>query len=661
MTVTLAKTAGFCFGVARCIGFVEAETEKGSVYTLGSVIHNKAVMESLRRKGVRVIESPADAVEPGALVVIRAHGVAPAVYDVLETRGLRVADYTCPLVQKIQRLVRAEAETGRRVMILGDANHPEIIGVSGWAGGNALIVNDREALDACVFESGAQYTVVAQTTFSVALFEELSAEIRRRSPDSKIENTICRATRERQEEAEQLSRMADQMIVIGDRGSSNTQKLHEICRKNQKNSYLVESIAEIELKSFSSNDRIGITAGASTPSAIIKEALRSMSELETVTTSNESFEEMLNESFVTLHTGDIVKGTVILVANGEVSVNLGYKSDGLIQRGQFSDDPSVDPAKELKIGDEIEVFVVRVNDGEGNVLLSKKRVDAQKGMLELEGAAESGAIVTGTVTEVVKGGVLVLINGTSAFVPSSQVSNRYVEDLNTLKGQTFNFKILEFDKAKRRIVAGRKELAGQEAEEARTRVYAGLEVGQKINATVTRITDFGAFVDLGGADGLVHISQLSWNRVKKVSEFLKEGQAVTVTVVSIDREKGKVSLTMKDEESNPWFNIEEKFEIGSIVEGKVVRLVSFGAFVELEPGIDGLVHISQIADKHIEKPEDELKLGQVISVKVVDVNTASRKISLSKKAVDSVMSDDADAVAPAAEVAAEEVSDESAE
>ena len=649
----MAKTAGFCFGVARVVDFVEKEAARGNICTLGPVTHNRLVIASLEKQGVRVIDTPEEADE-NALAVIRAHGVPPDVYAALDARGIRYEDYTCPFVQTIQCLVREDAAAGRDILVLGDKEHPEVIGILGHAGGNAAAIADEEEL-AGWLPPGRPLTVVVQTTFNTALFAHMEEQIRMMCPEAKIVNTICAATRERQAEADALSQKVDIMLVLGDKRSSNTRKLYETCMKNQPKSYLIESIAEFQLKYVSRNDRIGITAGASTPSAIIKEAYLSMSELEATTTNaTESFEEMLNESFVTLHTGDIVKGTVIQVANGEVSVNLGYKSDGLIQRGQFSDDPDVDPAAELNEGDEIEVFVVRVNDGDGNVLLSKKRVDAQKGMTELEEAATSGAIVQGKITEVVKGGVIAIINGIRAFVPSSQVSNRYVEDLSTFKGKEFAFNILEFDKAKKRIVAGRKELANKEAESAKEQVFSAIEAGSRMNGTVSRIADFGAFIDLGGVDGLVHISQLSWGRVKKVSDVLKEGQAVTVTVLDVDKEKGKISLTLKDAESNPWYNVDQKYPIGSIIEGKVVRMVSFGAFVELETGVDGLVHISQIADKHVVKPEDELKIGQIVSVKVTDIDLDNQKISLSKKAVDGVAEEsDFDAVPVEYEVVAD--------
>lgn len=352
-----------------------------------------------------------------------------------------------------------------------------------------------------------------------------------------------------------------------------------------------------------------------------------MSEIE-----NKSFEEMIDSSLVSLHTGDIVKGTVIGVSEtGEVSVNLGYKSDGIIPRNEFSSDDSVNPAEAVKAGDEIEVFVVRVNDGEGNVQLSKKRVDADKNIVAIEEAFNNNEVISAKIVEVVKGGLIALINGVRAFVPSSQISNRYVEDLSTFVGQTLDFNILEFDRSKRRIVAGRKALAQKEIDEKRAKVFASIKPTDRIDGTVSRIVDFGAFVDLGGVDGLIHISEMSWGRVKKVSDVLKVGDSVKVTVLDVNQEKGKISLSLKDLNADPWKTAAEKYAVGNIVTGKVVRMVPFGAFVELEEGVDGLVHISQIAYKHVEKPEDELTIGQEISAKVTELDTENKKISLSIK------------------------------
>lgn len=360
-----------------------------------------------------------------------------------------------------------------------------------------------------------------------------------------------------------------------------------------------------------------------------------MSEMDGVKNTMEgeelTFEQMLNDSFVTLHTGDVVKGTVISTAGEEVSVNLGYKSDGIIPRGEFSSDASVVPSKVVQPGDEIEVFVVRVNDGDGNVLLSKKKVESQKGMEEIEKAFEEKATVTGKVVKIVKGGLIAVANGIQVFIPSSQVAGRFVEDLSVYDGTELTFNIIELDRAKHRIIGGRKALLAKEAEEKKAAVFATLEAGKKVTGTVSRITDFGAFVDLGGVDGLIHISEMSWGRISNPKEVLSEGDTVEVVVLDVDKEKSKISLSLKDVTPNPWTMAAEKYVVGSVVEGKVVRMVPFGAFIELEPGVDGLVHISQIANKRVEKPEDELKIGETIKVKVIDVNAEQKKISLSKK------------------------------
>ena len=371
-----------------------------------------------------------------------------------------------------------------------------------------------------------------------------------------------------------------------------------------------------------------------------------MSEIENVNVEEVSFEQMLEDSLVTLHTGDVVKGTVIQVVGEEVSVNLGFKSDGVIPRGEFSRDTTVVPSQVVQPGDEIEVFVVRVNDGDGNVLLSRKRIEEQKGMEDIEKAFNEKTVVTGTVTDVVKGGLIAVVNGVRVFIPSSQVSNRFIEDLSVFKGQELEFNIIEMDRVKRRIIGGRKDLVEKEIAAKKAALFETIAVGSKIAGTVSRLTDFGAFVDLGGVDGLIHISEMSWGRISNPREVLKEGQEVEVFVLDVDKEKGKISLSLKDADKNPWKLAADKYAVGSIVEGKVVRMVPFGAFVELEPGVDGLVHISQIANKHVVKPEDELKVGEIINVKVLEVNSDQKKISLSKRQADAPVEEIEEIVRP---------------
>lgn len=627
MEVILAKSAGFCFGVENAIKQVYKNLGSKKLLTYGPIIHNKTVINDLESKGVKVIDN-LDSVKDET-VIIRSHGVKPQFYENMDKNNINYIDCTCPYVKKIHQRVRDKYNLGFNIIIVGDKFHPEIIGINGYADNNGIIIESLEEAKNISFDINKKYAIVVQTTFQKVVFDEIVSFITDKVVDLEIYNTICRATSSRQKEAEKLSQEVDIMIILGDRKSSNTSKLYSICKKNCKKTFLIESISEIELNIFSSSDRIGVTAGASTPPAIIKEAVYTMSELDN--SNNQTFEEMLNNSFVTLHTGDVVKGTVIRVYNGEISVNLGYKSDGIIPRIEFSNDPNIDPSDEYKAGDEIEVYIIKVNDGDGNVLLSKKRIEMQKGIIEIEQAYKDEEIVRGKIVDIVKGGLIAHIKGIRVFVPSSQISSRFVDDLTKFKGQDLDFKIIEFNKEKRRIVAGRKELAIKEESKKKEELLSTIKKGDKVEGTISRIVDFGVFVDLGGIDGLVHISELSWNRVKKPSAIFTVGDKVTASILNIDNEKGKLSLSIKQMQENPWNNIDSKYKVGDIIEGKVVRMVQFGAFVELESGVDGLVHISQIAAKHVLKPEDELKIGELIKVKVIDIDTENKKISLSKK------------------------------
>lgn len=634
MEIIVAKSAGFCFGVDKAINTVYNELEKEKLYTYGPLIHNKKVIEDLEQKGANIINS-IDDIEQERTVIIRSHGISKQLYKDLETKNIKYIDCTCPFVKKIHNIVKENYKDGNTIVIIGDKAHPEVIGINGWCDNTAIIIQStQEAEDLKLYDNN-NYVVVSQTTFSTQKFETIINILKSKKIHFKLYNTICNATSNRQSEAVELAKKVDKMLIIGDKKSSNTQKLYDICSGICKKSYYIETIDDLELNIFRTNDRIGITAGASTPSAIIKEVIKVMSELNQINDeSNQTFEQMLNESFVTLHTGDIVKGTVIQVTNEEVSVNLGYKSDGIIEKNEFSNNPHLKPSEVVKPGDEIEVFVVRVNDGEGNVLLSRKRIEAQKGLNIIEKAYENKEIVRGKIVEIVKGGMIANIEGIRVFVPSSQISNKYVEDLKSLIGKEYDFNIIEFNKYKRKVVAGRKELANKKLEQQKQDTLDKLSIGQIVEGTVSRITDFGAFIDLGGVDGLVHISEMSWGRINKPQDILKQGQKVNVTILNIDKDNCKISLTLKNADNDPWKDVEQKYAVNSIVDGKIVRMLPFGAFVELEEGIDGLIHISQISDKHIAKPEDVLSIGDTIKVKILDINIESKKISLSKKEAD---------------------------
>ena len=518
--VTLAESAGFCFGVKRAIEMAYAEIEKNNgepLYSYGPLIHNKEVTNDLDAKGLHIIES-LEGIDKGT-VVIRSHGVGKFLYDALEEKGMKMVDGTCPFVKKIHNIVNEAWNEGKSVIIAGDGKHPEVMGINGWCGNSAIILESPEEAQAAELDKEKEYAVVVQTTFRQSKFDDMMDILKEKGLKLDISQTICSATEKRQKEAMELSQKVDKMIVIGDKKSSNTQKLFEICKKNCENTVHIETICDLVLKNFECGDRIGITAGASTPPAIIKEVVVTMSE-ENVKVEEMSFEQMLEESLVTLHTGDVVKGTVIQVVGEEVSVNLGFKSDGVIPRGEFSRDTTVVPSQVVKAGDEIEVFVVRVNDGDGNVLLSRKRIEEQKGMEDIEKAFNEKTVVTGTVTDVVKGGLIAIVNGVRVFIPSSQVSNRFIEDLSVFKGQELEFNIIEMDRVKRRIIGGRKALVEQEIAAKKAALFETIEAGSKIAGTVSRLTDFGAFVDLGGVDGLIHISEMSWGSISNPREVL---------------------------------------------------------------------------------------------------------------------------------------------
>ena len=638
-----SKHMGFCTGVARAVEKAY-ETAAGldgkkKCATLGPLIHNSQVTDDLAARGVSIINSLDELKEgPFPTVIIRAHGVPPCVEEEMNLRSIEYIDMTCPFVKAIHRRAIESAEEGRTLVVLGKATHPEVIGIRGYANDAIVIESVQEAK---ALDPSGRYTIVAQTTYSIEIFEAV-AEVMT-GFDAIIHNTACKATAQRQHETESISKTVDTMIILGDPTSANSKNLYEISKKNCDNTIFAQSINDIRLQDLSSHGRIGLTAGASTPPSVTKEAISVMSEINNDVPTNQtqqSFEEMLDESFVTLHTGDVVKGTVIQVTSSDITVNLGYKSDGIITKSEFTDDSSADLTAMVTPGEEVEVLVMRVNDGDGNVLASKRRLEAQTNYKLIEQAYNEKTSVTGKITDLVKGGLIASVFGNRVFVPSSQISNRYVEDLTVFKGKEFTFNILEFDRSKRRIVAGRRELANAEHKARREELFSSLEVGQKIEGTVSRITDFGAFIDLGGVDGLVHISELAWRRVRKVSDVLSVGDPVVVTVIDVNPEKNKISLTLKDINNNPWTNIAEKYPVGSLIEGKVVRMAAFGAFVNLEDGVDGLVHVSQIAEKHVAKPEDELSVNQVITVKVTDVDEENKKISLSKKHADAELRGD---------------------
>lgn len=658
MEIIVASTAGFCFGVHRAVDSVYQNINGKPLYTYGPIIHNQQVVEELEKKGVRPIKNFDDISNLSkGIIIIRSHGVGENIYTMMESRGLSYIDSTCPYVKRIHHIVQRYFQEGYQIVIVGDPHHPEVQGINGWNNDEGVVLQTIEEAEKFNLPISKQLCIVAQTTYKPQVYEEIVTILENKGYELKRFHTICNATEVRQEEAARIAKEVDKMIVIGGKHSSNTKKLYEICKEWCEKTYYIETPQELELNLFQPNDRIGITAGASTPKKIIEEVINVMSDMHNNQETQMSFEELLEESLNQgqIRSRQVLTGTVIDVGENEVVVNLGYKSDGIITKSEFSSNPHVELTKEVQPGDEIEVYVLKVNDQEGQVLLSKKRLAFQKGWDTIQEAYEAKTVIKGKIVDVVRGGVIALVEEIRVFIPASQLADHYINDLTQFLNIELEFKIIEFDRRRRKVVGSHKEIMAKEKAAQKEKLFNSLEVDSQVKGTVKRLTDFGAFVDLGGIDGLLHISELSWGHVKHPKKVLVEGQEITVRILEIDKENEKISLSLKTPENNPWNNADTKYAPGTVIEGNVVRIVSFGAFVELEPGVDGLIHISQIAKKHVEKVEDELKVGQFVTAQIIDLNIDEKRISLSMKALE----EDSEEVAQeVVEKAQESVADE---
>ncbi|MCD8180908.1 MAG: bifunctional 4-hydroxy-3-methylbut-2-enyl diphosphate reductase/30S ribosomal protein S1 [Firmicutes bacterium] len=625
--ITVAKTAGFCYGVKRAVDGVYGEIENGKkIATLGHLIHNRQVIEDLERRGVYSYNSVSDIPEDYT-VVIRAHGVAKSVYE--NMGGREYIDLTCPFVSKIHKIVSEHYKNGYKIVIVGDKNHPEVIGINGWCDDSAVIINDKNyEIDEIL--RGKDICIVAQTTINKEFFGEIVQIIKKTCKSTLVFDTICSATKDRQKEAAELSKNSDMMIVIGGRESSNTRKLFDISKSSCQNTYHIETFEDLpQTKSY---NKIGITAGASTPGGIIEEVVKAMSEnLKNEENFAELFEQYESKA---LNNGDIIEGTVVEVRNNEVIVDLGgFKYNGQLAADQLTDDPALKPSDVVKEGETIKVYVVGVNDGEGKVVLSRKKLIAMESWNKIKAAYESGETLEGKIIKAVKGGVIALTDGSQVFIPARQASGRFVQDLQSLVGTTVNYKIIEIAKRRNRAIGSVRVIIAAARKEREEKFWSEAEVGKKYQGTVKSLTSFGAFVDIGGVDGLVHISELSWNKIKHPSEVVKEGDVLDVYIKDMNTETKKISLGFKKIEDNPWTIAQSKINIGDVVKCKIVRMMPFGAFAEIMPNVDGLIHISQIADRRIGKPEDVLTIGEEVEAKVTDLNWEEKKISLSIRAL----------------------------
>ncbi len=637
MPVILAKSAGFCYGVERAVKLAEqTASEKGSCVMLGSIIHNAHVVRELEALGARQVDDISQ-VRPGETVIIRSHGETRQVYQQLEALGAEVVDATCPNVRRIQRLVAGAGEEGRTPLIIGEQHHPEVLGAASWSE-DSVIVDGPAALEAWLAEDPARRTMplmaVAQTTYIRTLWDDCVKILKKQCTNVKISDTICNATHKRQSEAAEIAAMSDVMVVVGDRKSANTKHLTEICSARCPVVYQVERVNEFKGDFLNGCSVAGLTAGASTPAGIIKEVYARMSdEIKNMEATEESFEEMLEKSFKTLNTGEKVTGIVTAVGPTEVQVDLGCKQAGYISINELSADPNVKPEDVVKVGDEIETYIIRVNDVEGYAMLSKKRLDAVKVWEDIEKAREEKTTLEGKVTEENKGGIVVNVKGVRVFVPASQSGQPRGAELSAMIGQTVSLRITEVNRARRRVVGSIKAVTYEARQAAQAEIWENIEVGKHYTGTVKSMTSYGVFVDIGGVDGMVHISELSWSRIKNPAEVVSVGDTLDVYVISFDPEKRKISLGVKDRSCNPWDKFMETYHVGDVASVRIVKLMTFGAFAEVVPGVDGLIHISQIADRRIEKPGDVLAEGDIVDAKITAIDEEKQKISLSIRAL----------------------------
>ncbi len=636
MEIIRAKNSGFCFGVKAALEKTLAEVDRkqregtpGRLCTCGPLIHNKTVTDDLAARGVEIIEDPSE-LKDGDTLIIRSHGEPKSFYDAIKGKDIRVVDATCPFVAKIHDIVSEAYKAGKDIIIVGDRGHAEVIATNGWCENKAVIVNSPE--DAEDIPASGDYLLVCQTTIRRDLLDDICEVLKKRGIKAEVHNTICGATRLRQEGCAELAKNVDAMVVIGGKNSSNSAKLFEIAKKYCRNSFFGENIDNFSLKVLRNYNRIGIAAGASTPESVIKEVIARMSDTNNEKTTMADFMDEIDASLKLPKVGDIVDGTVLEVTDKQVVVNLGCKKDGVLPLEEVTLEEGEKLEDAFKPGDEIQAKVVRTDDSDGNILLSKKKFEISKYWNEINEAHENKTAITVKVERAVNGGVIASYKELTGFIPMSQLSDRYVENADEFIGQTFDVKVTRLDPKRNRAVFSHKAVLREEKQKQVDAIWENLHVGDIVEGTVMRFTEYGAFVDIGGIDGLLHISEISWGKLKHPREVLSIGQKINVKVLSMNQEKGKISLGLKQTTPEPWSVINEKYSVGQIVTGKVVQLKEYGAFVEIEPGLDGLVHISEVAHKRVADINDELSVGEIVKTKILDIDTERKRISLSIKA-----------------------------
>ena len=642
-TITLAEHSGFCYGVKTALQKTlktveEYEGTGRRVYTFGPIIHNDDVVNDLNMRGVQICSAPGST-EKDAAVIIRSHGVPASVEAALRDSCGQLIDATCPHVKKIHRLADDAYHEGRTIVVIGDAGHPEVQGIDGWCGNEAVIFSDPAEIERpknlARLNRAEEILAVAQTTLNRNVWDACTEALLRRYPRAQLRCTICSATSSRQTACRRVAEISDAMVVIGGRSSSNSRKLYEIASEVCENTYFIENTSHLPLKDIAKYNKIGVSAGASAPERIIKEVISNMSDIITnnIDESNEmnDFMAEIEKSLKMPQRGEIVKGEVIQVGPREVYVNLGCKKDGIIPKDEIALEADQDIESMFKLGDVVEAKVLKTDDGDGNILLSRKKVEISEHWNEIIKAYEDKSFVTAKVIREVKGGVIAAYKEVTGFIPMSQLNDRYVEKADEFIGKTLTVKVTRVDQKRNKAVFSHKAYLAEEKSKKIAEIWSSINVGDTVEGTVMRFTDYGAFVDIGGIDGLLHISEISWGKLKHPQEALKIGQKINVKILSMNEEKGKISLGLKQNTPEPWSVINENYQVGQVVEGKVVQIKEYGAFVELEPGIDGLVHISEIAHKRVTNIADEISIGQMVNAKILEIDEEKRRISLSIK------------------------------
>lgn len=632
--IRLAQTAGFCYGVENAVKMAYNSIGKYKrIFTYGSLIHNGNIIRDLEEKGIHILTDIND-VESSDAVIIRSHGVGKPIYDRLRNRGAVIIDATCPNVKRIHRLVEECTQRGELVLIAGDISHPEVQGILGYGDDNCRVFSDCDELKILLRnnyeKSKKSVAILSQTTYNIRMWESC-VNAASEYADVKVYNTVCCATSKRQTEVLEMSHCCDTVIIIGGRDSSNTAKLYDICKENC-TCYLIEDSCELSDIDFSKTKVLGLSAGASTPAYIIEEVQKTMTEI-LMNEEEFNFEEAIEQSLKKIYTGKRVSGVVTAVNNTEVIVDIGTKHTGYIPLSELSSDPNAKPSDIVSVGDEIDVIVTKLNDVEGIATLSKKQIDAQKGYEEIKKASENGEVLEGVVTNVIKGGVIVVSNGMRVFVPASQTGVKVGGSLETLLKTNVRFKIIELNEQRKRAVGSIRKVTSEERAVKKAQFFETAEVGATVTGEVKSITDYGVFVDIGGVDGLIRRIDLTWARIKHPSEVVSVGEQIEVTIKDIDKETGKVSLSYKKPGENPWVIFENNYSVGQVVEAKVVSITGFGAFAQIIPGIDGLIHISQIADQRVNNVSDFLSVGQTVTAKITECDIENKRVSLSIRAL----------------------------